>query len=524
MPDPAARGVHWHFSLPTRLFIVAALGVAMLPFLSALAQLYDVWNLKPEYSHGVLIPLISLYLLWRQRHAFALTPFRGAWSGLALVLAGLLFWLIGELSAIQTVVQYSFLMVLYGLVVALVGWPVFRRLWMPFAILIFMIPLPGFLANTLSLKLQLLSSALGVQLIRLAGISVFLEGNIIDLGAYKLQVAEACDGLRYLFPLMTIALIAAYFLRAALWKRVTLFFASIPIAILMNSIRIGAIGVTVEYWGPRMAEGVLHDFEGWVVFMLSTAALLGVGALLGRVGSKKVSLRDMLAFDFPAVPPSSADEPRARALPRSFAAAAVLASTAAIMGFALPERGDIQPARASFVEFPSHVEGWRGSREPMEALYLDQLKLDDYILANYRRGSEPPVNLYVAWYDSQRKGRSVHSPRSCMPGGGWEIRDLREHVIESGGQPVKVNRAVIELGRERQIVYYWFQQRGRDITNEYLVKWYIFWDALTRRRTDGALVRFVVPIPSGHDESAADAELSSFAAAVLPRLQSHIPD
>jgi exosortase D (VPLPA-CTERM-specific) len=361
-------------------------------------------------------------------------------------------------------------------------------------------------------------------LIRLAGISVFLEGNVIDLGAYQLQVAEACDGLRYLFPLMTLALIVAYFFRAPLWKRVVLFLASIPIAILMNSIRIGAIGVTVEYWGTRMAEGLLHDFEGWVVFMLSAVALLGVAALLARGGKGRTSLRDTLAFDVAPRPSNAGEPPARRTLPRPFVAAAVLASSAALMGLALPERTEVSPARTSLVEFPSRLEDWQGRREPLEDVYQDVLKLDDYILADYRRPAAPPVNFYVAWYDSQRKGRSVHSPRSCMPGGGWEIRSLEQRSIQSGAQALQVNRAVIELGRERQVVYYWFQQRGRDITNEYAVKWYIFWDALTRGRTDGALVRLSAPVRPGSDEAAVDAEISKFAGAVMPRLKAFIPD
>ena len=523
-PDLAASNARWQFTVPARAFIFAALAIAMLPFLKALLELFDVWNLRPEYSHGMLIPVISLFLLWRQRRQLAATPFQGSWSGLLLVAAGLLFWLIGELSTIESITQYSFLVVLYGLVISLVGWPVFRRLWMPLLLLFFMIPLPAFFGNALSLKLQLLSSQLGVALIRLVGISVFLEGNVIDLGQMKLQVAEACDGLRYLFPLMTLALIVAHFFKAPLWKRFVLFFSSIPIAILMNSIRIGAIGVTVEYWGEQMAEGLLHDFEGWVVFMLSTAALLGVGAVLARLGKSKSSLRDALALHAAPAQTGASELPATRALPRSFVAAAVLGASAAIMGFALPDRSDVHPARSALVEFPTRVDTWQGRQTSMEQIYLDALQLDDYVMADYRRADAPPINFYVAWYDSQRKGRSVHSPRSCMPGGGWEIRSLEQRSLSSAGQPLNVNRAVIELGRNKQIVYYWFQQRGRDITSEYLVKWYIFWDALTRNRTDGALVRLSVPVLPGTDESHADAELVRFASAVVPKLHTYVPD
>jgi exosortase D (VPLPA-CTERM-specific) len=526
--QPGNSPARFQFSLPALAFIAAAVVLTALPFGEALTRLFDVWNLQPEYSHGILIPLISLFLLWRQRHVLERTPFKGSWTGLLLVAAGLALWLIGELSTIYVIVQYSFLVVLYGLVATLIGWRVFRQLWMPLLILIFMIPLPAFFSNTLSLNLQLLSSSLGVLIIRLFGISVFLEGNVIDLGVYQLQVAEACDGLRYLFPLMTLAFVVSYFFRASLWKRIVLFASSIPIAILMNSLRIGLIGVTVEHWGVQMAEGILHDFEGWVVFMVSTVALMGVAALLARMGPSPQKLKDALTFDLgaPVAPSKEAPAPATRrSLPQAFIAATVLVSMASIVAFVLPVRlGEATPARDALVSFPGQLGEWQGRRSAIENLYLDELKLDDYLMANYSKAGAAAVNLYVAYYDSQRKGHSVHSPRSCMPGGGWVIRDIRETTLKAGARDVPVNRALIELGDQKQLVYYWFQQRGRTITNEYVVKWYIFWDALTRNRTDGALVRLVVPLPRNMTEAQADEQLGQFAELAVPLLTQYVPD
>ena len=111
--------------------------------------------------------------------------------------------------------------------------------------------------------------------------------------------------------------------------------------------------------------------------------------------------------------------------------------------------------------------------------------------------ADPGVNLYIAYYNSQRKGEAVHSPRACLPGGGWQLSDFDQrtpgrHQID--GRPLRVNRTLIALGGQRQLVYYWFQQRGRVITNEFVVKWYLFWDAITRHRTDGALVRLITAV------------------------------
>jgi exosortase D (VPLPA-CTERM-specific) len=325
---------------------------------------------------------------------------------------------------------------------------------------------------------------------------------------------------------MTLAFIVAYFFKAPFWQRATLFLSSIPIAILMNSLRIAVIGITVEYWGVQMAEGVLHDFEGWAVFMASMFVLLGLGALMTRLRGVRGGLREVLVFDLGRHAPATAYTSSAqRPLPRPFVVAAALGATCAIMGFAMPERTETTPTRAELTAFPTEIDGWRGRRETMDKVYLDTLQLDDYLMADYQRaGSAVPVNFYVAWYDSQRNGRSAHSPRACLPGGGWVIKSFEQRELSAGGQPLHANRAVIELGRERQVVYYWFQQRGRDITNEYLVKWYIFWDALTRNRTDGALVRIIAPVMPGMDEARADAAVAQFARAALPNLKSYVPE
>jgi exosortase len=212
-------------------------------------------------------------------------------------------------------VQYAYIVTLYGLVLSFTGTRAFRVLAVPMLILAFMIPLPQFVLYNLSAKLQLLSSGLGVWFMRLFGISVFVEGNVIDLGGYKLQVAEACDGLRYLFPLMTLGFLMAYFYKGALWKRAVLFLSSVPITLVMNSWRIGTIGLMVEHWGIGMAEGFLHEFQGWMVFMLSAALLFGEMALLNRVGREAGTWRQLFGVEFPAPTPRGAVM-RKRPVPR----------------------------------------------------------------------------------------------------------------------------------------------------------------------------------------------------------------
>lgn len=499
--------------------------LAGLTFRDALQELWRLWGMSDEFSYGYIIPPLVVFLIWQKKDTLERLPFTGSWLGVLLTFVGIFLFLIGDLSTIYVLVQYGFVFVLAGAALALMGRHGFRAIGLPMALLLFMIPLPQFFLKTISQELQLFSSEIGVAVIRLFGISVFLEGNVIDLGAMKLQVVEACSGLRYLFPLMTLGFIAAYFFKAPLWQRAVVFLSTIPITVLMNSLRIGIIGVLVEHWGPSQTEGFLHDFEGWVVFMACTGVLIGEMWLLNHFVGGRLPWREAFGLELPTATPGAKPACR-RSLPPSYFGVIALAVLGAALSLILPHRVESAPARSDFATFPLRVGEWEGVGDRIEQIYLDELKLDDYLLVNYRRVSEPLVNLYVAYYGSQRKGESAHSPKTCMPGGGWRISSFEAAVVDRVPRGVRlpVNRAIIEHGEQKQLVYYWFQQRGRIITNEYLVKWFIFWDALTRNRSDGAMVRLVTPLLSGEDMNHADARLSSFVREVAPLLERYVPN
>ena len=527
LPPPRGNlNTVWRFPGTSVLVGLIAASACLWLFWDGLSRMWDVWLDIPEYSHGLLIPPVAAFLIWQQKDRLERMRFAGSWWGAALVLVGGGLLLMGQVSTIYTIVQYACLVTLGGLVLAFTGVRPFRRLAVPFLVLVFMVPLPQFIFASLSANLQLISSQLGVWFIRLFDISVFVEGNVIDLGGYKLQVAEACNGLRYLFPLMTIGFLIGYFYKGALWKRLVLFFSSIPITVLMNSLRVGTIGVMVEHWGIAMAEGFLHEFQGWAVFMVSAALMLGEVAVLHRLGNEPGTWRQKFGVEFPAPSPRDASIER-RKLPASFIAACVLLLSFMGVYYFIPRPAAMFPARTTFSQFPLTLGGWVGHRDTLDGIFSDALKLDDYLLADYANGVDPPVNVYMTYYDSQLKGEAFHSPRWCLPGGGWQLRDFDQRTLSNikiDGRTLRVNRSIMELGNQRQVVYYWFQQRGRIITNEFAVKWYLFWDAITRHRTDGGMVRLIVVVPPGATEGAADRELTDLAAHLAPVLMPHLPD
>jgi exosortase D (VPLPA-CTERM-specific) len=496
---------------------------------NALVKLERVWGLREEYSYGYLIPVICGFLIWQHGDRLRTAKFTGSWTGSALLAVSLLILAVGQISTLDTLAQYALLGGIWALAWSYMGTQAIRIIFVPLLMLALMVPIPSYLFGELSQVLQLLSSKLGVAAIRLFGISVHLQGNVIDLGSMKLQVVEACSGLRYLFPLMTLGVIAAYFFRAEMWKRWVLFLSTIPITLIMNSLRIALIGVTVEYGGRRMAEGLLHDLEGWVVFMACTALLVAEMWLLVRVGGVRRSFADVFAIQLPA--PRAQDEKAVeRDLPKAFLAATLLLITAAMIPLLAPtltpEKGRPHIERESFARFPMKIDEWQGRQDRLDPAYLPILNLDDYVLADYADGRRNVINLHVAWYASQADGTSAHSPRACIPGDGWEISNLTRRTIDGavvGGVPLEVARAVIQKGEARQLVYFWFLQNGMAITGEYSVKLQILRDAIFRHRTDGAVVRLVTPLLPSERVEDVDARLSRFAARVLPELKPFVP-
>lgn len=498
-------------------FVVAVL-LSVIAFSDGLSELVRRWSTQDEYNHGFLIPFISIWLLWQRREALLDSVGTPHWTGLLILALSVAMLVVGELTAIFLLLQVGFLVALAGIVVATGGYSLLRVAALPIGFLAFAIPLPYFIDAMLSWRLQLLSSELGVLFLTLFAVPVYLEGNMIDLGVYKIQVVEACSGLRYLYPFLSLGFLAAYLFQAPLWQRCLVVLSTVPITIGMNSARIAMIGILVKNWGPESAEGFLHLFEGWVIFLVCALILwLEVWALARMNGTG--------FFESWGAPPKIAYTARKTYSPRFSLTSllAVLVLVAAVPTvFILGGRQELIPERDRFVSFPRTLGDWSGEISYLEPRIEHALGLTDYVLADFRNGTTTPVNLYIAYYESQRKGVSPHSPSVCIPGGGWLITELNrvDIALNGGAMTIPVNRVVISRNSYRQLVYYWFDQRGRKIANEWFMKGYLLLDALHQNRTDGALVRLTTQVRDDKDISEADARLVSMMnnlASVTPR-------
>ena len=194
---------NFNYLLASYLLVIAVVFYASFESMVVMEQM---WSAKAEYGYAYMIPFVVGFFIWQRIPELEKTEFKlSLWGGVFFI-GSMFVVLLGVLSATHSITQYGFILVLIAAVYMLMGKGVLRVVIAPMLLLFVIVPLPVFLFNTLSGSLQLISSQLGVWVVRLFGISVYLEGNVIDLGTYKLQVVEACSGLRYLFPLFSLSL------------------------------------------------------------------------------------------------------------------------------------------------------------------------------------------------------------------------------------------------------------------------------------------------------------------------------
>jgi len=501
----------------------ASLALTGYLFHDSIESTVDTWLTSPEYNYGPLVPLIGALMLWRdlsRGDAATIGARSGGWLGVVMALIGLLFGLIEFLSQTRFPGQLGLFLTVVGIVVAWLGERRAARVWPALVFLFFALPQAGALQVALTSALQLVSSIGAVAIIRLFDIPVLREGNIIDLGQIQLQVAEACSGLRYLFPLATFAFLCAYLYIGHPVKKAIIFLSSVPITILMNIVRIAVTGLLVEANGVGAAQGFFHYFEGWIVYCLCLALLFLEMKALCYIGPGDRSLLRRLDFDPPKIGKASAGLLRGPALPGFLVVGLCLA---AVLGqIAIGARDNAPPPRTEFALFPRQIGGWQGVDMPVDASALAALNATDHLSVNFVRG-EAVVNVWSAYYDSQYSGNAAHSPLVCIPGGGWRVEDGGVAEIPlAGGGSMSASRLIITQGTDRQLVYFWFVEGGRHETNEYVAKFRLFQNAVLHNRRDGALVRFVTPVDGG-DLAAADERLKEFVAAAAPLLPEYVP-
>ena len=444
-------------------------------------------------GHGLLVPAAAVWIGFEQRQRLAASARPSAW-GIAFVLAGAALQYLGAMSYGLFVGSVGFLCALMGVLVAAGGFAWLRILAFPLVLLLFMLPKPDFAWSRIAVPLQLLASRLAAGMARLAGTSVVREGNVPQVAGHQIAVEEACNGIRYLLSLGFVALLAAHVAGLRGWRRTLVGIGAIPVAILVNALRVAAVAVMSRYDYP-LATGAFHEASGW--------AALGAG--LGLVGMTAGAVRRL-----PAGVSSSLELGAASPAGSStwvVVVAAILA-VQCVPTFAAPLLED-PPRIAPLSQFPERLGAWTMTRpETIPAGELAGLRADDFLA---RFNGE--IELRVAYNSSQRHGHLPHAPRFCLPAHGWTALESRVVQIPGG----EVNLFVAVKGAERATVMYWYQTPYQVFAADWRRGVWVTANGILHRRTDVALVRLVT---SGTTEGR-DAALA-FAPVVMEEMRARL--
>lgn len=469
-----------------------------------LSTTVKIWNEDPDYSYGFLIPICSLYFLWENRQSLSdvFDRRKTFWPALPLLLFSVLLSVYGILGSSGSIAKPITPIVLMMLALYFFGVYSFKKLFMPLAFLMFMIPLPYVVQNNLAMSLKKISSLIGGELIRLFNIPVFISGNIIDIGGQQLHVVDACNGIRYLIPLLALSVAYGYLFEKS-WKRIlACAFISIPFSVFANGIRIGITGILVNFFGPSMAEGTLHDAIGWGIFVLILPLVYYSSFLIFkfipffRIKPQNEKIESIVS-----------PEDTKGVFDAGFIVSAIL--LIAVLIFSLNAKSiPHYKLNKSFNEFSLQSYGWHSSFDPVEDDIVTKSASQDYYNGKFfKDGSSKTISLFLGYMFNPflDNANFFHSPSVCMPGSGWKIVQNEKRIVS--GVPVfnevPVSEMIVENMGDKLLVYYWFQTIDKVTHDKQLNRMHLSMHAIKGESTYDLFLRPITEI--GKDESIEEA-------------------
>lgn len=515
-------------------------------YANVLMKLGRDWWTDENYSHGLLVPFVIGFIVWTEFDQLVDSAKKtNIRLGLGVILFALLMLLGGSLGAELFTQRISFVLMLVGVVIYFFGAKIIQFLIVPFALLLFSIPIPQIIFNKIAFPLQIWASQAAVWGIRLFEVPTVRKGNVIEIlpnGATQiiaLEVVEACSGIRSLMTLVTLALVLAYFTRESRFdvekgwlsylknpdfqRAVILMLAAIPIAVLTNAARVTATGILTYYYGKQATESTWHDASGWIVYVVALVLLIALNSGLklifrkfGKTRSEAeiVSNEDNLSSFPPSFFPNS----------RTFLLLSVLIIGGIFINW-FETRGEAEIQRKMLAELPQTLGDWRqkGGEIRFGEATESILRVSDYTMREYLFSNGRLANIYVGYYASQRTGATYHSPQNCLPGAGWVMKEPEIIEIKTpSGKTFKANRYRLENGAYNEIMIYWYQGRGRIEPSEYRDKFNTILDSVLKRRSDGAMVRVMTSV--GNDEKAATQAAVDLSAQIADKLSDYVPE
>jgi EpsI family protein len=363
------------------------------------------------------------------------------------------------------------------------------------------------------------SSRLGGAFIGLFNIPVHVGGNVIDLGAMQLQVADACSGMRYIFPLLALGVLVAYLFERTRWKQVVYVLATVPLGVLFNALRIGITGVLADRYGVDAALGFFHDLSGWVIFIFAFAMLLVVGRVLRMLPPRGASAQ-------PPPEQQTGPAPRERTLPAFLVSSAILATVAL---FSL-STGTLPPVRidGGIEGLPLEMGQWQGIRENISPDMITESGAEEAFSGMYSDRTGGQVLLYIGYRSTAflANDNFFHSPTACLPSAGWSENDIAKKTIT--GIPhfgaLNVMTMITEHEGMQYLMYYWFQTKDEATHDKNINRLHLSLHAVRRDNTYDLFLRPMTPIDPGERLENAEQRLNGFVRDLMPELMRYLKE
>lgn len=489
----------------------AGLGIPLvLVCAPAFGDLVNLWWTRYGFSHGFIVPLVSLYIVWLQKPVLQHVPIAPVLgTGWVWLVVATLLLLASQVGGILTTAGMALILILSGLVLLLCGYGYLKTLAFPLAYLIFMTPVVDLLTDPLEWPFQFLTASMSAAMLHTVGIPVLLQNSIyIVLPTVTLEVARECSGAGLLVAVLAIGLPLAYLTLQVWWSRITLVVSSVLVAIVANWLRVALIGVFAQL-GVKEIHGPYHILQGLFVDWVAIAFLFMEAWFLGRVEKAvpKTPLTHEQQCSRELIIPEAAWN-------WAWLLGSITLAAAAIFSYSL-DRGVVD-LKNDFATFPAVIGDWVVDHTKEESITIFQ-DVDKSLVRTYRAPDGRRVHLYVAYTKAQKQGRELV---------GMETAPLHERAtamdLQIGVVPLPVNHTFIDMNRRHLPAVFWYQINGMGYADRSLAKLASIKQAFLRGRSDGAFVLLSAEPKIGESEDPWKSQ-EELAGLVFPLMQEYVP-